>query len=341
VSLGGHINRAVNVANDGERTRGYFVDSGHVPTFAYLKASAPVTDDLTIGGHIEYAIQDNSANEVSQNNESPGLSFTGRHFELTAYSKTFGKLHFGKGFASAMFLGEVDKSGTFSSNLLSVGNTVGGLQFVDKDTGRLSGIPVALAFLDIESINLINRVRYDSPTWYGFQLSGDVGESDFADVALRWNRQIGDFDITGVSSGQNNPQGGRADWRLDGALGILHKPTGLNLTGGAARTGFKDRDRRSKSTGFIVRGGLRRNWFGFGETKTAIDYSRTWDITQDGDRATSAGAFLFQEVNDWNMEFYTGYRWYDLDRVDLRLDNIYVWTLGARFWFDLTATLPK
>ena len=338
VSVGGHINRAVNVADDGDKTKAYFVDNGNVPTLAYLKASAPVNDDLTIGGHIEYALQENSANAASQDNESAGFSTTGRFFELTADSNKYGKLWFGKGFASAFFLAEVDKTGTYGPNLLSVGNTAGGLKFFNKDTDSLSGIQVAEVFLDVEGFNLLNRARYDSPVWKGFQLSGDVGEDQFSDLSLRWNGDIGDFDVSFASSGQNNPQGKRADWRVDGAIGVLHKPTGLNLTAGAART--DNRNRSKNSDGYIIRAGLRRNWFDFGETKTSLDYASVDDITEDGDKGKSAGAFIVQEVRNWNMEFYTGYRWYDLDRDDERLDDIYVWNFGARYWFDLTAKMP-
>jgi hypothetical protein len=339
VSIGGQINRAINVADDGNQTKTYFVDNGNLPTFAYLKASAPVTDDLTLGGQISVSLQDNSANVVNQHNESAGFSSSGRLIELTADSKTYGRLSFGKGFAAAFFLAEADKSGTYADNLLSVGNTAGGLQFFDKDTDSLSGISVGEVFVDIEGINLINRARYDSPVWNGLQVSADAGENQFSDIALRWNRDIGDFGTTVVGSGQINPQGGRVDWRVDGGIGVLHKPTGLNLTGGMARQGFEDRSKNSD--GYIVRAGLRRNWFDIGQTKTAIDYTSVWDITEDGDKGRSAGAFLVQEIDKWNMEVYAGYRWYDYDRDTERLDSINVFNVGARYWFGLTATAPK
>jgi len=41
------------------------------------------------------------------------------------------------------------------------------------------------------------------------------------------------------------------------------------------------------------------------------------------------------------MEFYTGYRWYDLDRNNDSLDSINVFNFGARYWFDLTAKVPE
>lgn len=339
VSVGGHVNREINVADDGDDTKAYFVDSGTIPSYLYVKASGQITDDLTLGGHVEAGIQDNSATRVSQDNETTGTDVVGRYFELTLDSKTYGRLAFGKGFSSSFWLAEVDKSGTYSSNLLSVGNKAGGLKFYDKDTDSLSGIRVLDAFIDIEAINLVNRVSYDSPVWKGFRLAADAGENQFSAAALKWNHGIGDFDLSYAGSGANNPQGGRIDWRVDSGLGVLHKPTGLNLTVAGQRNGFAKRS--ENGDGYIARAGLRRNWFSFGETKMAIDYARGWDVTQDGDRAKSAGAFVFQEVRDWNTELFAGYRLYDLNREDRRLDDIHVYNLGARFWFDSTAKVPK
>ena len=339
VSIGGHVSRAVNIADDGDDTKGYFVDNGNVPTLAYLKASAPVSDDLTIGGHIETSLQDNSANAVSQDKESSGFNADGRFFELTATSKRYGKLWFGKGFSSAFALGDLDKSGTIGPNMLSVGNTAGGLKFFDKDLDRLSDTRVGEVFIDAESLNLRNRVRYDSPTWKGFRLGGDMGEDQYSDISLRWNRDVGDFELTLIGTGQKNPTGGRVDRRYDGAFGVWHKSTGLNLTIGGARQKFKANNSKD-SDGYIARLGLRRNWFSFGETRTAIDYSLVEDITENGDKGKSAGAFLVQEVEDWNMEFYTGYRWYDFDRDSDNLEDIHVLNLGARIHFDLTTHVP-
>ena len=40
------------------------------------------------------------------------------------------------------------------------------------------------------------------------------------------------------------------------------------------------------------------------------------------------------------MELFAGYRFYDLDRDDQRLDDIALFNIGARFSFDLSAEVP-
>ncbi len=335
VAIGGNLNRQVNVADDGDRTKAYFLDSSNIPTNGFIKATARVNDDLTFGAHIEVGLQDNAATSVSQTNETAGFNTTGRVFEATADSETYGKGSFGKGFAAAFGIFEVDASGTQAGNLLSVGNTAGGLLFYSDDLDDYSPITVSDAFLDLEGLQRVNRVRYDSPKWNGFRLGGTLGENQYKDVALRYASALGDFDVTAITSYQDNPNGPFSERRNDGGVGVKHLPTGLNLTAGGARQHNRD---GQNADGFTVRAGLRRNWFDFGETATAIDFQRSWDITASGDRATSFGAFALQNIDEFGLQLYTGYRLYDLDRDDIDLDPIHVWTFGARVQFEVDAS---
>ena len=331
ITLGAHVNRAVNIANDGASTDAFFVDSGHVPTLFEVKAVAPVSDDVTVSGQVAFSVQDNSASAVSQDTPSTGTTISGRQLEVVTASKSLGTLHFGKGFAASFLLAEIDKSGTFGANLLSPGNTAGGLKFVDSATQGLTAITVGEAFLDLEALNLINRVRYDLPPWAGFRIGGDVGQNDYADAALRWNHDTDRLETMLAGSYQHNPRGGRVDERVDGGLGLLHKGTGLNLTLGAARQSFIAGG--PDSDGYIVRVGWRGPWLRGGETRTAIDYSHVDDITLPGDEGESIGLFVSHTLERWSLEPYLGFRWYGLDRPDVDLEDIQVLTIGVRMRF--------
>ncbi len=343
ISVGGHINRAVNTANDGSATKAYFVDNGNIPTFAYIKGYKDVSSDLTIGGHIEIALRANSATAASQDNPTPGFSTGARYFELTVDSKRWGKVSFGNGLSSAFFLADLDLVGMLPYNMLSTGGAFGGLKFVDAGTGALSDQSIAGAFFDLEAINLIGRLRYDLPAWKGFRLSGNVGENSYAAVALRWNGQLGDFDLNGVTSVQSNPQGGRIDKRIDGGFGVLHRPTGLSFIAGGVSQDFVRELAGSdpSSSGFSIRGGWRRQALSWGETKLALDYQRSENITAVGDRPTTMGLFFGQSIQGWNTELYAGYRFYSLDRPDIDLSDIHGFTVGVRIVLDATFTAGR
>ncbi len=345
MSVGGHVNRAVNIGYDGDGTKSYFVDNFTVPTLLFVKASTRVNDDLTVRGHVEPGFSDNASLFVNQKNESAGLFTAGRFFEVIAESEKYGTFYFGKGVASSLTLFELDQSGMQYASLLSVGNSAGGLLFYDKRTRALTDIQVNSVFLDIEGATFINRVRYDSPLWNGFRLSGTLGSGKYGDVTLRYFGEWGDFAVVSTASYQGNSFGGFADWRADGGVGILHQPTGLNLTVGASRTKLDNTGEISngvlldghKNSGFIVRAGLRRNWIAAGETKLSVDYTLLKDTVTKSDTGTSIGAYVMQDVDILGMQLYSGFRTYSLRGLEgVNLDSIMVFSSGISADFEST-----
>ena len=201
------------------------------------------------------------------------------------------------------------------------------------------------AFFDLEGLSFINRVRYDTPLWNGFRLSGTLGAAQYGDVTLRYFGEWGDFAITSTASYQNNSFGGFLDWRADGGVGILHQPTGLNLTLGAARTKTKDTGETvnavvldgHKGHGLIARVGLRRNWLALGETKFAVDYAWNSSLVSKSSTSASIGVFVMQDVSRLGMRLYSGFRTYSLSGLDgVNLKDILVFTSGVSVDFEST-----
>ena len=329
VKVSGQVNRQVTYAADGHRGKFYHTDSDNLPTWINVVAEGMVSQDLTIGGRIESAYQENRPLRTSQNNENSGFDFSSRFAEVYLDSKRFGKLQVGKGWASSFTLFETDLSGTQTVSLLSVGNLFGGLQFWNRDANEFSGIPIAGVFFDAEQLSLVNRVRYDSPQFYGLQLSGSWGSDQRSDVTLRWKDEIGDFQFSGASAYQRNS--GLGDWRVDGILGTLHKPSGLNLAGGAAL--FEKKADGQNAHGWIVKAGWRKKLFGFGESKFSADFLRQSDTLTNQENSTSYGAFFVQDVDNWGLALYGGYRYYDYDRNDFDTAPIHVPVIGTVKFF--------
>ncbi|MEA2079415.1 MAG: hypothetical protein U9P00_06075, partial [Pseudomonadota bacterium] len=332
LAFGAHLNRQVSVAGDGNDTKTYQVDSTNVPSYVFLKAETDINEDVALGAHVEYSVQENSAATVNQNNESSGFRTDGRFFQVTADSKTYGRGAFGKGWASSFFVFDVDKSGQAFGNFNATGQAFPGLLFYSKNLNDYTNITVGEAFLDIQQASLITRVRYDTPVWKGLQLSGHYGENQLRGGRLLYNvNDLGDFDLTAAAAFQNKASGG-VQYRADAGLGILHKSSGINLTVVGANQEFSGDGR--ESNGFAVRPGWRKRMFDIGETKTSVDFNRNWDVTQNGDTATSIGAFILQDIDKYGMQLYAGYRYFDLDRDDIDLDQISLFNVGMNVFFD-------
>ena len=72
LAISGHINRAVNIAGDGDDTKAYFVDNDVSNSRVRFVGTGAVTDETTLGSRMEIAFSPNNSFDVSQDDESPG-----------------------------------------------------------------------------------------------------------------------------------------------------------------------------------------------------------------------------------------------------------------------------
>ncbi len=330
VNINGQVHRQLTYAYDGDTAKVYHTDSDNSPTRLNVEAQGKVNDDLTIGGRVETSYQDNRPLRVNQNNENSGFDFSSRWLEVFFDSQRFGRLGVGKGFASSFYFNETDLSGTQIATLLSPGNLFGGLLFYSEEIDDYTDINVSDVFVDLENLSIVNRLRYDSPVFHGFQLSGSQGADQRGDVALRWKKTLGDFQFSGAGSYQVNTLQ-NSDWRADAVMSVLHQPTGISLTGGGLKAEEKESNRDQDA--FAAKLGWRGNLFGFGETRLSADLVRNFDISARNEDGTSIGAFWVQNIKDWGLDVYAGYRYFDVDNPNIDTEAIHLPVIGTRKTF--------
>lgn len=331
LSISGHVNRMINLADDGDKTKGYFVDNNaSVSRFRFV-GDGRVTDDLSIGTNIEIGVSPNNSNDVSQFNESAGDKFDQRKVEALFTSTSLGRIALGKGDAAAKDIGKVDLSGTDVLAYAAVQDVAGGLFFIDKDGNVSSGVQVKNAFTDLDS-SRISRVRYDTPKFGGATLAVSAGEDQRYDAALRWAGQIADDFKAAVGAGIFDPSASNVDYRMVASGSVLHTASGLNVTGSAGRT---EADSGGRDTRFYyLKGGWQARFFELGTTAFSVDWQRTDDGAADGDEGNSFGFAVVQNIKDYGTELYAGLRTYDLDRDDgPSVSDIIVGTFGTRVRF--------
>ena len=91
--------------------------------------------------------------------------------------------------------------------------------------------------------NTTNGVRYDSPTWGGFSVSGGFGEDDYKDVAVKYAADWNNFKVSAAIGYTNmtdenyiSSGGGLNGFELNVNLvqagaSIMHVPSGLFVYG--------------------------------------------------------------------------------------------------------------
>jgi hypothetical protein len=331
LAVSGQVNRMVNIIDDGKNTTGYFVDNDDSNTRVRFVGTAKATDDLTLGSRLEYAVTSNESGDVNQNNESAGDFFNVRWADLTLDSKRFGKLWLGRGDTASNNTAEVDLSKVDVLAYASVADPAGGMLFRESSgNNTLTDIAVSDAFNDRDGLSRRSRVRYDTPTLWGFRLAGSLVEDQRSDASIWWGGQAWGFKAAAAAA-VADPNNDSADLQYDGSFSILHEATGLNLT---ASAGMLDRDNEGDPTNLYGKLGWLANFFSVGQTGFGVDYTRSLNLPTGRDDGYSVGAVAVQHFDQYGTEFYLGYRLYSLDRdVAPSVENMHVGTVGARVKF--------
>ena len=327
LSISGQVNRALLFSEDGEQAKVFFVDNDNASSRIRLEAAGEVTEDIGVGAVIEAELQSNSTREVSQDEESTGsASFADRRVEVYFDSATFGTLFLGQGHTASDNTSEVDLSGTAVVGTSDIPDYAGGLEFVDDD--ELSDVSIADGFNNFDGLSRDDRIRYDSPTFGGFQLATSAVSDSKFDVAGFYSGAFGDTKLAAATAFASDA----GDFQqVNGSASVL-LASGFNVTGAA---GWRDFDDGGRDDGKFVYGklGYLADWFAIGATALAIDGYLGRDVGADGDEAVMVGAYAVQNLDPVATELYAGYRYHDLSRDDADFEPINAVLTGARVKF--------
>lgn len=331
VSLYGQLNRAGLWADNGDSSKVYFVDNIFSSTRMGVDAVARATDDLNIGGKLEYEIISNSSLEVNQDEQDSSASLKLRHADAFVDSKTLGKFFLGQGSTSTDSTAERDLSGTTVVAYSAVQFQAGGQKWYDTATNAVSNLQVKSVIDNMDGLGRRDRIRYDTPSFAGFQFSGSAIESGAFDSALSYSRKFGDTTVA-AALGYAAP-GDLAVWdnQYDGSFSILFE-NGLNLTlaGGIQENDIVNRNNPNYWYGKL---GYKASLFPLGTLAFAVDYGLWNDFDRNENEAKSFGLAFVQDIADWGTEFYFAYRLYTLDSPGADFDDINTVMSGARIKF--------
>lgn len=365
IMLSGAVNRAMLWLNNGENSNTAHVNNDNYNSRLNITGVANINDDMLVGGTFEIGFYQNTTleNDVhnAQSNDDSEKNFRDRIAELFLESKKFGKLSAGRGdMASAYTMEETDLSGTrVTASGANVWRLASGASFynkTDSNNGQyfvewddnLGGV-----FSNVNGLERNDRIRYDSPKYYGFMLSTSHGyqsSGDLYDVALRFAGKFSGIKVAADTSYVRNHSVTDYHFRqVNGSVGVLfpvsmsHKAdTGINLYFGAAH---KDWDFDGQKDGHFYAGkvGYIDQFFTLGTTAFAVDYawSKAMSLAADDgfvnidptftNKGTSWGVFVVQNVDVVATQVYLGYRNYEFKKQNstLRFKDIDAVVLGA------------
>ena len=329
-AISGHINRAVLWGDNGNDDDVKFVDNENSNSRFRFTGSNEFNENWKVGITWEVEMESNTSSstdiDIGENGDSSDVTFTERKMEFYVDNKTFGKLYLGQGDTASNSTAEVDLSGTDVVNYSGIADMAGGFTFRTSDDDLVPRPAIGSVFSNYDGLSRTDRIRYDTPTFFGFYGSTSYMNGQTYDFALRSAHEWEGFGKLAAAIAYVPGNNQRFEFRqYNGSISFLHN-SGLNLT---FSHGTRDFDVRDSDDGKNYYGKL-----GYKLDKWAfsVDYTYSENVALDDDEATSIGAAAVWNIWD-SVQFYGSYRWHELDRDSVNFEDISAVMVGGRVKF--------
>lgn len=363
LKLYGQIARTASITDDGHGTGYENSENGSTTSRMGIKAAGKINNDLKLKLRYEWNMR--SAHENNQqDNIASDNDFDIRHADIIFSHKRLGTLFFGRGDGPGNSSSQTDLSGT------GTGGLGGGehwdfqnARFIETTSsangGNRATTRVGRVFTNMDATSRANRIRYDTPSIYGFQFRAGVVDQSGYEFALWYKGKVAGMKLKGAVNYSHNKQGVfPASVRtgvtgtnteisvINGSVSVL-TPWGI---GASAAAGTSDRDRSTELNAFTDGDQpffwwaclfYRAKFFELGETRFRYGFQTTVDNQMEGDIGQAHGFTILQQIKSTGSDLFAGYRHVSVDRdvaggtsaaeVDFEDQNIWVLGFRARF----------
>jgi hypothetical protein len=326
VVLSGNINKAVLWADDGDTSRTMIVDNNSLSSRLNLTIDAPINPDFAFGAQFEYEFPSNNSTVVTlQGNgdfNQASTTLDERKAEVLLKHKRFGTVWLGQGSQATDEIIEIDLSGTAVAGNYADSSLIGSsILFFNDRTKTTAGSPTVAQAINPLNGTRLDRIRYDTPTIYGFMLSGAFVSGGSSDVALRYGNKFGDFEVAaGVGYYNQNSVSTTIDYSIAGSASVLHA-SGLNLTVAGGKLDNKAASSADAEYWYAKLGYIAKI-FSVGTTNFGIDYGTYDDFAQARDEAEQYSIGIVQNFDSVGSNVYLLAKNYSLDRPGTSFDDI-------------------
>lgn len=340
LSISGQVNRAVLVVEDGEETTLLNVDNNASSSRIRFIASSNNKGPWSAGAALETEFRLNNSYTIDQTDEGQDDVSAYRHRRLEVYfaNENLGKVWLGQGWTASEGVTENDLSGTAIAGYSEVNTTSGGILFRNKDTNLLSDVALRDVSNNLDGLGRNTRIRYDTPTFNGFQLRTSVVNQGGVDAALFYDGSTDRLKIAaGVAYANTNEANGTprtpnsVDDQVSGSVSVLDS-SGFSITA-AYGIGNKVDSSIDELTFMYTKLGYQTSLVSVGKTYFSVDYAQTEDLELQGDSATVYGVQALQKITDIGTDVYAGLRTLSLDRTGVEYEDNLVAIVGARVTF--------
>jgi hypothetical protein len=337
VSIVGDISAMGFHVNDGKKDYMFFGTNTVTDSRLSVNSELKPSKNWIIGSHVQLGFDVNPSNALSQTSQTQSPSIDMRRAEIYVTSKYLGTVFLGKGETASDDTAYSDLSGTKLLGRATLDDIGGGLFFRNKNTGLLSGTTVSNTINGLDGFSRQYRIRYDTPSYKGFNLATSAIADDRQDIALKFGHKLGNTKVAAqiaftspqyFNAGTANAAHGN---ELNGSASVLF-PIGFSLTGALGEVMANEAGRKDPNY-FYFKPGFQHKFFHAGLTATSVDMGRYFNFAQNHDAATSYGVQLLQNIDSWDLATYIGYRYFKLHRSGTPFDSMNLVMAGALYNF--------
>lgn len=338
LSISGQINRALLWSDDGQERNLFHVDNNASSSrLRFIAEPAQPSDGLRIGAAFEFDFRINNSYTVGQIDDrasQSGTNFRDRRAEVW-FENAFGRLWLGKGWTASEGSSERDLSGTGVAGYSDPGVLGGGMRF--RDSAGIELNPRVSDVMDnMDGRGRDVRLRYDTPGYPGFPLQLRVSaiQGGTVDSALFYDQRWSGIRLAAaLAYAAIRPTTPGPHQQLASSSVSFLLDSGISLTGAAGQRRHLGEAGDRDAAFAYLKLGYQHQWWTIGRTALSIDYQRTEDLMQTGDRASAAGVQFVQQLARWNSDLYLNARTHQLQRPGSTFDDIFMVMGGARIRF--------
>jgi hypothetical protein len=331
----GQVNLVYQSFDDGGQTTSNIVDNGNWNSRLGFTITQPFGEN-TFRARFETGLTMRNSSLVDQNQTPDWDEWQRtllRWFEV-ALDSNYGTFSLGQGATAANGTAGLDESFTFIAGAADSTDGFASFRFRD-DTGNLTNVSVGAVNSSLDPSRRF-RLRYDTPVFNGVMLSASYGqnvlvtadENDYWEIAARWTGDLGDIAVRSALGYLwiDDPDGDMTQ-RLSGSFALVHEPTRLNFQ-------FSAGNEVNGPNYYWVRAGWQTDAWSAGTTSLSIDYYDGTDFLSDGAKTENWGLYAVQDIDDWSMNLYAGWRQFTYDdNSDISYQDASGVLVGARWHF--------
>lgn len=337
VQLYGQVNRALMFADDGHRSKTFFVDGESSGTRFGIQGSSQVMPGLRAGARFEVEYQSNSSDSVNFDTPTNDPGLKERWFDVFVEG-AWGRVNLGQGSGAADDASTIDLSGTGLANGICVCDWGGAIAWRTSSGGTIGGRTLGSTHGNQDFESRYDRVMYTTPTFGGFRAQVGTGQKsnngEVNEASIWWSgKMAGEIQAAlGWSDERSNTlANGDSNETMGGSVSWLHT-SGLNVS--FAYTESKVANVSPGRTGTHMWGKVG---YKTGNHAFSVSYGIMEDQAADGDEGDAIGFGYVWTPIRW-AEFYAGVHMYTLDAqvspgAKVSAEDIQVAVIGTRIRF--------